>query len=341
MPIHFIDSLDLYSSLSDLQERYGVGGAPSFSTTSGRFGGGGVQTLSTNYYISRGVASTDEYVIGGCAVKFATLPSVDVYFLSFNDSSSIITNNHFAASLNSSGTLSIKSSTTTLTTSSLTITAGVWYYIELRGRIHATLGEAYLYVNGVLYASITGADTFRTSYTSIYFNVGQAQDSISDPTFDDLYFESDASSLPTAKGDPKIVVQSPNADTATEQWTRSAGVDSYALIDDTGGGDGDTTYISDTTLNNQTLVDITNIAETPASIHAVQLVSRASKTDAGTIEYTHYVVSGATTSYGSAVNPTETAYTVTSDVYETDPNTAAAWTESAVNALQIGVEITG
>jgi hypothetical protein len=76
----------------------------------------------------------------------------------------------------------------------------------------------------------------------------------------------------------------------------------------------------------------------PLTIHAVQVVAAAKKDDATTRTYRTNVKSSSTTANG-ATKALATSYQIFSDVFETDPATSAAWTESGVNAMQVGPEV--
>jgi hypothetical protein len=78
----------------------------------------------------------------------------------------------------------------------------------------------------------------------------------------------------------------------------------------------------------------------PNTIHAVQIVTEARKTDAGTKLITPYILSGTTREDGDEVGTSET-YSVATSIHELNPDTAAAWDTAAINALKVGIEITG
>jgi hypothetical protein len=77
---------------------------------------------------------------------------------------------------------------------------------------------------------------------------------------------------------------------------------------------------------------------TPDSIHAVQVTMCARKDDAATREVRCRVKSGAASANGAPLALTA-SYVYYRDIFETDPNTSAAWTSGGVNAIQIGPEV--
>ena len=64
----------------------------------------------------------------------------------------------------------------------------------------------------------------------------------------------------------------------------------------------------------------------------------ARKDDAATREVRCRVKSGAASANGALLALTA-SYVYYRDIFETDPNTSAAWTSGGVNAIQIGPEV--
>ena len=102
--------------------------------------------------------------------------------------------------------------------------------------------------------------------------------------------------------------------------------------------DGDTSYNFDSTIGDQDIYALQDLPGTPVIIAAVQLRLIARKSDTGFRALSTVFVSGATTDTGAST-ALATTYAEFSKVYGTDPNTSAAWTAAAVNALQAGVKV--
>ena len=103
--------------------------------------------------------------------------------------------------------------------------------------------------------------------------------------------------------------------------------------------DGDTTYVYDSTSGHEDLYDLDNLTTTPTTIIAVQSRMFAKKSDSGTRNGQIRVKSGAT-EVGGTDTVLGTNYGWLNKVDTVDPNTSAAWTASAVNALQVGPKVT-
>jgi hypothetical protein len=103
--------------------------------------------------------------------------------------------------------------------------------------------------------------------------------------------------------------------------------------------DGDASYVYDNTSGHEDLYDLANLSATPTSIVGVQSRMFAKKSDSGTRQGQIRVKSGAT-EVGGTDTVLSTTYGWLNRVDAVDPNTSAAWTASAVNALQVGPKVT-
>jgi hypothetical protein len=104
--------------------------------------------------------------------------------------------------------------------------------------------------------------------------------------------------------------------------------------------DADTSYVATNTASNADLYLCDALSSTPNAVVCVQQKFFYRMDDAGPHTVKQQMKSGATTVNGTTMS-CSTSYQMQTDVYATDPNTSAAWTAGAVNALQIGpVDVT-
>lgn len=213
------------------------------------------------------------------------------------------------------------------------IIAAAWNYIEIEFTRHASTGVFKVYLNGVLVAALnsTGVNTGSLDINKIFF-AGTGNGTTS-TVFDDFYVTNTATRL----GERRVEYLPVSVDTATKDWTASTGTNHAALLDEIP-SNGDTDYISDSVVGHKDLFDVTDLSSTPTNIDAVQVVMIARKDDATTRQIRHNMKNGATTTNGTTQTMAAT-YSTFSDLYLTNPNTAAAWTASDVNATQAGVEV--
>ena len=210
------------------------------------------------------------------------------------------------------------------------IVIDTWHHIEVQGDLNAA-GQGIVTVDGleVLNVSADFVDATTDFCSPVFYG------DLGVNSFDDIVYQNDVSALPTLLGEHKIHTLLPNADTAQADWTGA-----FTDIDDPfGASDGDTTVISTETLNNKSEFALENLSESPTTIYAVQSVIEARKTDAGTKGVTHHIDSNGTEETGTEFAAAET-YGIHQQLHPLNPDGAVAWTETTVNALLVGVEIT-
>ena len=100
----------------------------------------------------------------------------------------------------------------------------------------------------------------------------------------------------------------------------------------------DADYVASGTVGDLDLYETGDLPFVPDSVHAVQVTTCARKNDAATREVRSKVKSGAATANGGPHALTAN-YVYYRDIFETDPDTAAAWTAGGLNAIQIGPEV--
>lgn len=117
-------------------------------------------------------------------------------------------------------------------------------------------------------------------------------------------------------------------------WGTSSGVTGWNLINADAPLD-DASYIfADATPPAASLFNLEDLPVTVTSVAFVMPIHRSRKTDGGDGNIQTGLKSSATTGVG-ANRPITTAYTYWTDIFDSDPNGAAAWSVAAVNALQL------
>lgn len=344
MSIVHLDGFDLYGSLNAFQSRYFLNNASGalIDTDGGRFGGGAIRLFSANRFFTLSLDESLPYVCLGMAFKFVDplVNSSSLIGVSRTTSTGASGNYHCVARLGSDGTLSLhdQANATVDATASGFLTINNWYYIELRfSRLDA--GYAEVLINGSVVLS--GNADYRHSLSDLMFAVWGCSGTM-DTFIDDVFVASDLSVIPASHGDVKVTTLLPNSDTLQSDWTPLSG-SGFSNINDALGtdGDGDTTYISTNTIGHKSEFDMEDLPESPDAILGIQVSGRSKKSDAGLATVRNYIDSNGTEAVGNTYPPSETSYTLHTDVFETDPNTAGAWTEAAVNAVKLGVERDG
>jgi hypothetical protein len=151
--------------------------------------------------------------------------------------------------------------------------------------------------------------------------------------FDDLYVKTTAGYL----GPSRVTLKTPTSDGALTQWTPSP-VQAHFLNVNNIPPDADTTFNSDATAGDIDLYGFSALGQNPASIFGVQVSLYARKDDAAARSIATMVRSGGANFTGLTQVITTTYLDSYLQVYETDPNTAAAWTVGGLDAAQFGVK---
>jgi len=235
--------------------------------------------------------------------------------------------------IDNTGTIHITNAASAILASSAAglVSSNAWHYYEVEAVRDAAAGQVRVWLDGVQIINATGLNTGAVNFDRMIWYTWAANVSL---LYDDFYFGNTATDH---LGDVRVDTLYANADTVEKDFSRSAGADNYLLVDEAF-WDADTTYVFSSTVGHLDLYEFGNLAVTPSQIHGVKVRTVAKKDDATVREIRTQLKSGATTANGATFT-LGTSYTIKDDYYMTDPNTTAAWTAAAVNALQVGPEI--
>jgi hypothetical protein len=99
-------------------------------------------------------------------------------------------------------------------------------------------------------------------------------------------------------------------------------------------------YVFDATVGHEDLYNFGALSAIPANVYAVALKGYLSKSDSGTKTLSLRMKSGSTDSGGTLTGQAPgTTYGWMTTLFETDPNTSAAWTGTALNSATSGVRV--
>lgn len=232
--------------------------------------------------------------------------------------------------INAAGFITVTLGSTTYTsTKQLPATSA---FIEL-GVVIGDSGSLEVRVNGSSagWLALTGADTKPGADTTVNrarLQVTGASSITVD--FDDLYitYGDELRWL----GDIRVDALALTADSTPQDWTPDTG-NAWERLNNTSAG-----YITGTTLDDESLFDLADYTPATTAIHGVQVSAYARKTDAGSRSMAIEVKSDTTTDVGDTfgLGDTTTEYR---QVWLTDPDTASAWTDGGLDALEIGVKV--
>ena len=243
--------------------------------------------------------------------------------------------------INANDILLLDKDSNIVATASTALTVGVWQYIEVRVKSHATLGEIEVHVNGSFALSAVTQDTRGTAIANFRMNHSAETD---DAWVDDLYvLDTLGATNNTFTGEVRVTALRPTANGLDNNFTPFGAGTNWEATDDVI-HDGDGTYVeagqtgAKETYDN---VNFTDLGISPGTIYGVQVVNAAKKTDAGQLKYKdQMIIGGLPFDNGSEIIATSGIYKMTTFLRDTDPSDDATWTEAKVDAVGGGLEIT-
>jgi len=341
----FGDGLDCYAATADMLLGYwdgGLGTNVNLTLQPGRFAGGQALQFGGAAFVLLTKSSAVNDAVHHISVAYRqTLAlsgtTLGLYF-QFIDN----VTNQCCIVFRSDGTILLTSATpagTTLATYAGAVTAqNTWFQFEFEVVINNTSGSFKARKNGNSTDdhSTTGINTRpgANSYAN-KLTVGQQATFVS-WQIDDLLWRSDAAAVPWL-GDIRAYTRMPASD-ASVTFTRTAGATNASCVDEPQ-QNALTDYVFSANVNDADFYTIGTTATTPATVVAVTTRGFISKSDAGVKGAAVQLKSGATT-----VTSTPTLLSTTFGwlwrTDTTDPATGAAWTNGAVNSVQIGPKVT-
>ncbi len=351
MTLLFIDSFDHYNIPADNSKKWTAQYPTGIAAISPARNGNGLRLTGVSSGLIKGLAQRD-YLITGFAFRCAATVQaviVELYDVGYCQ---------LVANLTAAGAIEIRSyntapgtgGTVLLATSAAgLISSGDWYYIEVKGYLHDTIGFFEVKIDGTSVVSFTG-DTKRASaspYTQLAgVALGNYQGVSAAGTnrtfdFDDFYIcDSLGVNNNDYLGDCRIACLYPDGEGTTQEWTPQGGGTHFSEVDETL-LDSDTTYESCTTYPRKTLYTFQDIGGTVGSIAGIQTAAAIRKTQTGGAIHKHTVRSNSIDTDGSdKAFSGGTAYNYSTQIWEQDPSDLTDWTEAKVNAIEAGINRT-
>ena len=233
------------------------------------------------------------------------------------------------------------------------VTLGFWHRMDVRLVVDNSTGILDILIDGnfgtdssgffggdfIGVSSLYDGDTQSgaNAYTNtIEFVSSPAASLETEILWDDITLNDDTGTINnTFLGDIRIQTIRPNADTLQIDMTPSSGLINSSLVDDSPGPDLND-FVSPDTVADKDLYAATNVVTGFNNIHGVQVKAFGQGGDVGTQTIRLITKSGVTEGFSGT--QTLAAQQFHNFIFETDPDTSAAWIENNVNAIEIGVE---
>jgi hypothetical protein len=214
-----------------------------------------------------------------------------------------------------------------------------WAYIEVKAKVNSATGSIEIRNYGTTILNLTGINTQNGANAFIdKVYLGHAtQWGVF--YFDDYYILDTTGTtnngfLATTSATPRVIGLTTTGAGDTTQFTPSSGAN-YAAAASL---DVSTPYVASATVGNRDLYNLTDVPAGITNVKGLVVSARAYKSDAGTRKMALGVKSGGTV-YDSGDTTLTNAFVTSRWVYETDPATGVPWTESGLNALQLGPKV--
>lgn len=338
MAIRLVESFDWCTTSTDLHGRYSViDFNSSIAVGSGRFGGNAWSFGSTaNESLQVHGGPFGPRIVVGFAFNssnpLANFAVIELWDGLFNHGGTA----QVTLAINAAGKLEARSGNNGATIAGpgpLVLQPNTYYYIECDILIAAAnAGSFSCQVDGVSQFNVAGITTQQSAASQMthFMCLGAGNPAL----FDDMYLKDTAGFLNPCR----VILKKPNANGATNQWTATPGPNNFAMVNEVP-ADGDTTFNVDATAGDIDLYGFTALGQNPASIFAVQVSLFARKDDAAARTIATMVRSGGANFTGVTQPALTTSYLdFYLQIYEQDPNTAAAWLLAALDAAQFGVK---
>lgn len=220
------------------------------------------------------------------------------------------------------------------------IFAGTWQQVEVKFVVDGAAGSVEVRVDGALKLNLTGVDTGTVDVTQlIHCNRNTGASSSSTFHMKDYFIWDDTGTYNNDfLGNCFVHSLIPDGD-VSGTWTASGGGFSYADIDDASPDD-NTTYISSAwPAATAEVVTLSDLPPDATRVLGMMSLVRAIKTDGGDASLVTSLVSTTNTVDGDTT-PITTSYSYWTDIFEEDPDTSAAWTVAATNAVKLKINRT-
>jgi len=330
MALLFMEGFDTFDTVTKMYTDQFINGDTSLVTlVSGRIDGQALRNANAGSDVFFHFDASSATVYIGMAIKLDSPIAVTNVIMDFG--------NQFGIAINTANQMSIRRMPSTTLGGILTpLSIDVWHFLEIKVFINNSTGTVLVKLDGVEEVNLTSQDTLNTAaFIDYYKNIGN----LSGIIIDDLYIGDDTGlDMTDLQGDCHIEVLDPDGDGATTDWTPLSSTNISNVDEGATNSDEDTTYNSSSTATHKDLFTMANIAGNVDTVLAVQAMIRARKVDAGS-RVINATIRSNVTEVDGADQGLSIDYMWKREIYENDPDGGGAWDETAVNAMQVGVEL--
>lgn len=359
MALLFSDGMDNWDTLANVvtgvwttSNGPGSGGTFTKSTSSGRFGGGGIAfgvnsaNTANGADLDKVLPSTYGTLIVSFAVNFGA-NTVDSEFLIFRRGG--VSQVDFVRTP-TTGTIRTYRTRdqgpsiagTQLGASVAGVSSGAWHWVSIKVKFDSAAGTVDVVVDGVNILSLTGQNTSPVAGNladefDISLRGGSSIGAIAHIFDDVICNDTSGAGMTDLLVDRRIYSQIPTGAGVNTQWAPLAGTN-FSQVNELPGEDGDTSYNVDSVVGHIDDFAHGTLPLSITSIDAVVLKTYTRKDDAGARSVIPLLLSAGTEGDG-ATHSLTTSYQGFVDVFLIDPKTGLAWTQAGWNAATMGYKV--
>ncbi len=248
---------------------------------------------------------------------------------------------NFCVSADTGGNIECYRGSTLLGTSSgVTLTTSVNYYIEIKATLNDSTGSVTVKINGTTVLTLTNVDTKNAGTAAVFDSVylGATNTTTQTVMIDDWYVCNGAGSVYNDfLGDVTVETIRPDGNGNSSQWVGSDAnsTDNYLLVDESTYSAAD--YVESGTTNNKDLYTYGALAASSGSVKGVMVTGVMQKT-ASASQSARQITRISGTNYNGSSQALTTSDLPYAQVWEQSPATASDWSISEVNGAEFGVE---
>lgn len=280
----------------------------------------------------------------GFGFAFSALPTTGEAFFKRTDN-----NGHWIALiLNADGTVSLHgansatwdgSATTRISTSAATLSANTYYYLEVLSEASGSGGDFALWIDGVEQAGMTASRATGAGNGWRRVFLGKVNDTNSETInywFDDYYLNAELARLGDSQSadasDGGIVLLTANANGNYTAFSGGTGGSDYTQVDEVVGGAAYSAadYTQSTANGDKATYGLTDLSDVDVILHVEPCVAMDDQASG----QSRIISRSGTTDTESTTTDITAGWRYLS--HSVDPATTAAWTQSGLNALEVG-----
>ncbi len=338
MTLRQTEGFDHYDGLADIVYSRWTDVAASNGLVAGRFGGKALAVANTTGTCARSFPASYSGGYVGVAIQQASSGGAATGLIVLGDA---VAGAQISAYFDDLGNLKLYAGkqATLFGAATIPIPINGWYYLELGYTISPTAGYFEARVGGTSLIKVTGVNTQPTSVSTvdqIAFSLisGNAYD------IDDIYVLDTAGTTNNGfLGDVRVEPLFPDGAGAHTTFSPfPAGNANWVNVSETA-MNGDATYNFSQAVGAIDSFVVGQLSNPALTIFGVALVTAARRDASGSRALANFLRSGSIEVTGASVQ-LGASYAYQQDIFESDPATSAVWTQTGVDNMQIGYEVT-